>query len=157
MGLDVMVFTEIEVSTEEKSNMYLYNDESFKAVSDELQNGWYEGFEEMVFRAGSYGTYGAFRERLCNLALGKSLKYVWDNADEFKNAPFIELLDFSDCDGFFGPTTSAKLGADFKKFEDKANSLSEDPEEREYFAELFKNFKDAFEVAGSDNGVVVFM
>ena len=51
----------------------------------------------------------------------ENLNDVLNESDELKvDIPFVELLNFSDCEGFIGPKTSAKLHADFLEWDEKA-------------------------------------
>ena len=113
------------------------------------------------FRAGSYGGYNMWREELAKLAGypaiemdsgygGTSIKHVhsvWANPVD---GPFMELINFSDCEGVIGPNVSAKLAKDFAEFQEKASSHS-----NEHFVNIYGEFRKAFEY-GSENGFVDF-
>ena len=62
--------------------------------------------------------------------------------------PFYELINFSDCEGFIGPKTSAKLAKDFAAWQEKAG-------ERGWFSEKYAQWRAAFELA-ANGGVVQF-
>jgi hypothetical protein len=64
--------------------------------------------------------------------------------------PFIELIHFSDCEGVINSKISKKLLADFELYEEQAKK------EDEWFYKIYQNFKEAFEIAGNKNGVVIF-
>ena len=110
----------------------------------------------MSFRAGSYGGYSTWRNMLAEAAGYDSADQVW--AGEF-SGPFVELINFSDCEGYIGPHVSAKLLADFLEYRDEVEKyVSEaygDGHEFEYFMDRYDCWIGAFETA-SDNGVVVF-
>ena len=76
---------------------------------------------------------------------------VWDNPPP--NAPFVELINFSDCEGFIGPVASAKLAKDFAAFRDRAQSA--DSTHGAYDFERYCKWQEAFEFA-ADNGCVQF-
>lgn len=118
--------------------------------------------QEFSFRAGSYSGYNAWRQRLCRLALGVDCGDVWDSPDLYAGKPFVELIDFSDSNGFIGPEASSKLRSDFVRFAGEVEkglkkgkeggNLSEDDE---WFAESYRDWQKAFSLA-ADGGVVIF-
>jgi hypothetical protein len=68
-----------------------------------------------------YSGYNAWRRELCLMALAVEPEEVWEHPRRFHRKPFAELIDFPDCGTFtIGPTTSAKLHADFVAFAAKA-------------------------------------
>ena len=83
----------------------------------------------------------------------ENLNDVLNESDELKvDIPFVELLNFSDCEGFIGPKTSAKLHADFLEWDKKAKNFDS---QNSYFYETYKEWTEAFKVA-SDGGCVIF-
>lgn len=60
------------------------------------------------FRAGSYGTYGGWRNWLENIV-------VIEHPEAFA-----ELIHFSDCEGTIGPVVCEKLWRDFARYADEA-------------------------------------
>ena len=104
---------------------------------------------EFGFSAGGYTDYGSWRDRLSLLMVGVPQEMVWAYKHRYVNAPFVELIDFSDCEGAFGPLTSKALAADFACYERRV--AAEDSE----FADLYKRFRQAFELA-RDSGIVLF-
>lgn len=72
--------------------------------------------------------------------------------------PFFELIHFSDCEGTIGPVVSKKLAEDFAKYQKAADSFigtHDDGKPGGYFAEIYAEFRKAFETA-SNNGAVDF-
>lgn len=112
------------------------------------------------FRAGSYGGYNGWRNELAKLAGYKESEYENHGASRrgFANTvfcnpvpgPFMELINFSDCEGVIGAKVSKKLAKDFAEFNDKAIN-----HENERFVTVYKDFKKAFECA-AENGFVDF-
>ena len=100
------------------------------------------------FRAGSYGGYSDWRERLGALVGITDLNAWWEAGSE--PGPFSELLHMSDCEGVIGPVTSAKLYADFVEWEDRARTC-----DHQWWWELYEKWREAFRVA-SDRGFVEF-
>jgi len=115
------------------------------------------------FRAGSYGGYNGWRERLAELAEYPMIEYegvqgyapsrrmrrdaaAWSGICE--GMPFLELVNFSDCEGVIGSQIAAKLANDFAEFDDLAKSV-DDP----WFYELYCKWRKAFEMAADDGAV----
>lgn len=101
------------------------------------------------FEVGSYSEYNAWRKRLARLMLNLSDLQVWNAGDSLAGRPFVELINFSDCEGFIGPKTCAKLSADFAAYQAKADTGSAQ------FREYYGDWQKAFALA-SDGGVVKF-
>lgn len=128
----------------------LYNDDSFADRGDGLADGFYKlAGDELHFRAGSYSGYNNWREKLCAVALDATTITVWHAAPAFAGRPFVELVNFTDCDGFTGPKTSEKLARDFESWAGKVPALGVE------FLRLYRLFQTAFEIAAG-GGVVRF-
>ena len=83
----------------------------------------------------------------------ENLNDVLNENDRFSvDIPFVELLHFSDCDGFIGPKTSAKLHSDFLEWDENAKNFDS---QNSYFYEKYQEWTEAFKVA-SDGGCVIF-
>lgn len=143
---------------ERDSHTFLYQDGE-RPQSDGMTDGVYSTYGKCFkFDAGSYGGYGAWRNELAETMLGKSAKDVWAmcamSVTAMKSAaekplPFLELINFSDCEGFIGPETCAKLSADFANNQKKANGGSKQ------FRKTYAQWRKAFAIA-SGGGVVKF-
>ncbi len=129
---------------------------------DGLKEGWYkpEG-ERYRFRAGSYGGYNGWRTHLCQAMLDVSAKALWETqehplvATRFLGKPFVELINFSDCEGVIGPRTSKKLATDFAEHKDKF-AATLDPKLTDFgYAESYDDWTKAFALA-SETGAVHF-
>lgn len=126
----------------------------------------YDGLIEYGYYAGdyvdgpsmSYGYYGRWREQLAKLAgypmepydLGDEVRVTycaacWSGA----KGPFSEQINFSDCEGTFGPTTTLKLSLDYIAFDEKAKTFGDE------FYRVYTKFRNVFEKV-SGNGVVKF-
>ena len=179
MGLDISYASKInfekrrEPDFEEmhQNSVFLYPNDSLLDQSEGIKNGEYisEGIKGS-FRAGSYSGYSNWRRTLSKMIgwkiedlwrhvetlvqRNKNLNDVLSESDEIKvDIPFVELLNFSDCEGFIGPKTSAKLYLDFLEWDEKAKVS--DPFKGGYFYETYKEWTEAFKVA-SDGGCVIF-
>lgn len=122
-------------------------------------NAYYTSKDSMSFRAGSYGGYNSWRNELAKLAgypetpfenYGREQLRYDAGAWAATSGPFWELINFSDCEGIIGPEVSAKLAADFAKFDDAAKAV-----ETPWFYECYQKWREAFEMA-SDSGAVRF-
>ena len=169
MGLDISYYSKIDfASTLERDDaeVYLYNNDMVFGQSDGIKNGAYDSDGEYgSFRAGSYSGYNSWRRSLAELVgydydqviesvqrsirRNESLNEVLGEREEAEvRIPFVELLFFSDCEGFIGPNTSAKLAKDFAEWEEKAKG-------NDFLYGRYQEWKKAFETA-SDGGCVVF-
>lgn len=164
MGLDITVYSFVRLRPDLNQESYDWQDDSlrelyvnpdFPAQADGLVSGVYEAEKAFGFRAGSYGSYSAWREQLARLAqyapvaTDERLPHSYGawNAD---HGPFWELINFSDCEGVIGPQTSAKLAADFSAWDQRAKEQMDS-----YVYDLYKSWRQAFETAAG-NGAVAF-
>ena len=176
MGLDISYASKINFESRsyvsgEGDNVYLYPNDSLLDQSEGIQSGEYvcEGVQDS-FRAGSYSGYSSWRRTLAKM-IGWDIEDLWRNVETLVqrnenlndvlnendrlsvDIPFVELLHFSDCEGFIGPKTSAKLHSDFLEWDEKAKTV--DPFKGGYFYETYQRWTEAFKVA-SDGGCVIF-
>lgn len=92
------------------------NDRAHRSRLGRMKTGLYaytRASRRHGFRAGSYSGYNWWRNELCRFALGVGAEEVWANPRRFRGRPFVELIDFTDCDGRIGTTVASKLAADF--------------------------------------------
>ena len=178
MGLDISYASKInfekrrEPDFEEmhQNSVFLYPNDSLLDQSEGIKNGEYisEGIQGS-FRAGSYSGYGSWRRILAEM-IGWEIEDLWrsvetlvqrnENLNDVLNEndrfsvdiPFVELLHFSDCEGFIGPKTSAKLHSDFLEWNENAKNFDS---QNSYFYEKYQEWTEAFKVA-SDGGCVIF-
>jgi hypothetical protein len=95
----------------------------------------------------SCGSYGVWRNELAQLIGHVDQQSAWTHPVD---GPFVELINFSDCEGIIGTKVSKKLAMDFSAFE-----LSCLEEKDEDFIHYYNQLKKAFEFA-SDDGCVWF-
>ena len=119
-------------------------------------NATYAFTEAEECNAGSYGSYGLWRDRLAELAgyepvVGHSRPHAaacWARPE----GPFSDLINFSDCEGTIGTAACMRIAADFDKFEDAARCVGRtDPRFYERYQEIHQIFK-----LGADRGAVDF-
>jgi hypothetical protein len=158
MGLDITAHERVRLVRErddggEDDCIRLVQDVGRDDRRDGLADGFYayEG-KTISFRAGSYSGYNRWRSHLARM-LGTTDRDIWR---ENKPGPFVELIHFSDCEGFIGPLTSAKLARDFFEWKDRAVAFADAlGAERDWWLELYHRWQDAFGLA-SAGGVVDF-
>lgn len=123
---------------------------------DGIKPGFYTGDSVFDFRAGSYSGHGEFRTAVSEVILGVTPGKIWIDREKWRDKPFYEWINHSDCQGCIGPITSAKLYDDFVKFRDKfiAGNFGSDWL-RDYYIQRYDGWTKVFELA-SDGGVVVF-
>ena len=103
------------------------------------------------FRAGSYGSYNQWRQKLAAL-VDTTPEAAWSGR---YRGPFWELINFSDCEGVIGPVVSAKLAKDFRDHRQKAEAF-EAPRLHsgdEWFISIYRDFQLAFEIASAGGAV----
>ena len=173
MGLDIRVYSKMTLvkSDEEVENLpederdslydeyaHLYDNRFGRG--DGLVPGFYstDDSRTMHFRAGSYSGYNMWRDNLARL-IGRSAREMQNGGDleDIQKLPFFELIYFSDCEGFIGPKTSAKLAKDFTEWEKRAEKFAATlgADDGPWWLERYKNWKAAFMMA-SEGGAVLF-
>lgn len=127
--------------------------------ADGIANGLYTFTEKHGFRAGSYSGYSEWRGALAMAVHGDAIETIWaalkSGTGGYEGKAFVELLNFSDCEGVIGPKTSAKLAADFKAHREAV--LAKEPKGwgEGWWRECYDNWTKAFEMA-ADGGCVEF-
>lgn len=157
MGLDISVYPKVALTTEHKQS-----DDCWEATPEHIYAGTfnfpqshrgliegrcyvaYGDAPSWGFRAGSYSGYNEFRRRLTQAAYGVAIDpyFVWDNRDKFRDKPFFELIDFSDCEGCIGPEACTDLAKDFDDWPAVRDFMKEQGWE-EVYDEWNKAFHDA--------------
>jgi hypothetical protein len=176
MGLDIIAYKGLtlvksNVPPEEYDDnwekyqqyLYIYEVEGFANCLPPLEVGClYDCVDTFSFRAGSYSGYNHWREQLSLVFLGEYPRTIWDDPHSFNDKPFVELINFSDCEGILGTNVCQKLLSDFrtavkdiKLLPGQAESLAIDNRELDYFIEKFYQWLKAFEY-GADEGCVYF-
>jgi hypothetical protein len=118
------------------------------------------------FRAGSYSGYNWWRDQLSRFALGVDAPTVWGDPRGFRGRPFVELINFTDCDGRIGTRVATKLAEDFKshaagakRFVPVASGEDADgwdeTDQKSYWLEVYREFARAFRLAAK-KGALAF-
>jgi len=174
MGLDISVYknidfdsfkdrggmTEEEIDDSFDNMLYLYAFDTDYNQTDDIKPGFYNDPQRTLsFRAGSYSGYNIFRSILCQSFFGFKPEKIWENPENYTGQDFVELINFSDCEGFIGYKTSQKLYNDFIKNKDKFVKYLEnecfEENSKLYYIDKYDEWTEAFQVA-SEQGVVVF-
>lgn len=141
------------------------NDPAHRARLTGMKPGLYEYTTKSRrhgFRAGSYSYYNWWRNELANFALGVDAEDVWFEPHMYRGQPFVELINFTDCDGRIGTTVAAKLAADFTSHTAKAKRFAatvthpdapDDPDTGTYWLQNFRDFATAFRLAAKDGAL----
>jgi len=154
MGLDITAYRKLvedglpSGTDYENNKVSFYILTEFSAVADQVKEGIAYSYEDSFgFRAGSYSGYNEWRKWLAAL-VGSTPEKIWEG--EIVPA-FKELINYSDCEGVIGAITSAKLAADFAKYNDAAKASNRN----DYCYCIYQNWSKAFEMA-ADGGAVKF-
>ena len=166
MGLDIVAFEHAspvipcdQDLEEDDEHVVAWVDEDMARSLRGLQMGrCYETSGNVIeFRAGSYSGYNKWRDELARRALDLPAATVWEDPSRFVEAPFFELINFSDCEGTIGPDAAADLATDFCALRARiaAQPLA-NPQEETWFMDVHDQFQEAFELAASGGGLVLF-
>ena len=180
MGLDVRAYKNIvkveDPRVSEIDDLCKVYHGFFPEQCGSLEDGAYYKGESKWFCRLSYGSYSHFRESLAEIGgwpkmkvekphhsdpdfLNKDFLFrfphaasVWNSDSEDVKGNFVELIMFSDCEGFICSDVCKKLYKDFKAHEKEAENMFSD---NSYFAKFYKGLMDAFAYA-SKNGFVQY-
>ena len=160
MGLDISAYSKItKTENLDEATIFVFRGEYYSDRATDIEQGTYiegDGCEHIGFRAGSYSGYGVFRNLLSQIILGADARTIWTNEEKYSDKPFYELINFSDCEGKFGPQISAKLHKDFvDNKEIFYEGVKKDNPYEGYYESIYDNFMKGFEIA-SKGGVLCF-
>ena len=175
MGLDIIVYSKLEHQRDERVEevmeslfsplgeeiIEICEEEENRRCSDMAIGKWHrtDATQEAHFRAGSYSGYNQFRNLLAQAFHGVDAEDIWSDENSFEGTPFYEMIDFSDCDGVFGPGDSAKLCRNFEegevKFQEFIAEKFEDDDEAGHWLEVYRDFKEGFRLA-ADEGILIY-
>lgn len=156
MGLDVSVYTDVEICCEEDVcfEAYVIDDRWEHKIKNLLRSACYKGdiVPDVEVRY-SYSTHGEFREYLVKLTgsnhlLDENGKIIW--AEIPAKIPFIDLIDFADNEGCLDWETAKRLLIDFNKYQSKNEDSN-----NEYMKSKYKDWHNVVKAA-SNKGVIVF-
>src|SRR4051812_32381386 len=98
MGLDITAYSKVrfvhdeseqtDACWDELDHIHVANEPVFLPRQDSLRTGCYvSDGTDRHFRAGSYGGYNEWRERLCAFALQTEPKVVWAAPEDYAGQP----------------------------------------------------------------------
>ncbi len=152
------------------NNIHLYVNDMVFEQSDGMETGFYEGeyITDLPRLGWSYSGYNQWRKELIEFAgykdagdiqirydkINRDIKIgnVLNEENKTINLKFAELCYFSDCEGFIGPKTSAKL---YKDFENNLEAYKKFARV-DWYVDSYQNMMKYFKVASENNGVVLF-
>lgn len=152
----------LEVVDYDNYDLVAHINSNFPGRADDIEDrGVYNSVDSFSFsfRAGSYGSYNYWRERLAELAGYAKEPIEVYGREEYRHdagawavteGPFWELILFSDCEGTIGTTISKKLAADFATYDEAAQSVDQIG-----FYQRYQDWRKAFEMA-AESGAVSF-
>lgn len=180
MGLDIGAYKNVrkvdvsELDDDEYEDMQQVFCNGFKEQYSGLEVGsYYDGEYEWFCRI-SYGAYSLFRDRLAEIGGWNKhlvdkphfsdnnyenknyfhrfphIAGVYNTGNETVDGPFVEIIIFSDCEGFIDSKNCKKLYDDFCKYEDKAKEVLH---EEDRFLKFYLDLKESFKY-GSQSGFV---
>ena len=180
MGLDISAYSKlvkldvlfdadgepVDVTTRKtiENHLKVHVNHDFPGRAKGLKNNAvysYDQYDHVFGR--SYSGYSAWREQLAKLAGYPEVMYdrgygvvqpshaaaAWQGVVQ-AGAPFLELINFSDCEGVIGPVVAAKLLQDFITFDERARSHGD-----EWFYPGYCDIRRGLELA-ADGGALNF-
>jgi hypothetical protein len=175
MGLDIRAVSKIEL--ENTAEVKAIRDAMFMSQDDEVfimdadlrkhaeysmhtrdmaDGTYYETHESksesMSF---SYSGYNGFRNEISSALIGAPAKEVWENEQYYKESPAYKLINFSDCEGLFGPTVSKEIYEQLVSNRDKYVEHFRSNPGIHYDIEDYDKLTEIFRL-GSDNGIIMF-
>ena len=159
MGLDIIAISKLVKTEDWTAEITIGSDPEYnKGIEEGRYNTTIES-RRTDFRVGPYSFYNRFRETIARCMPGVEPVEIWDSVEDFAGKSFIELIDFSDCDGRFGGPVCEKQYEDFAenrpKFKEYIDTQGWDEEKIEDYLSVYEDFMKAFEI-GREEGVVIF-
>lgn len=162
MGLDISAISKIQ-KVEGEGSIWIGEDTHSR---HSYESGHYEETQDSQSfheRVGSYSTYNRWRNDLAMAIHGVEAAAIWEDSS-YASKAFVELIDFSDCDGVIGAEVAEKLYHDFVEHEKafkhwtlqqwlKAGNLEDEADL--YWDEIYEDFMQAFDIARNE-GVLIF-
>lgn len=163
MGLDISAISKIQ-RVEGEGSIWIGEDEHSR---HSYESGHYEETQDSQSfheRVGSYSIYNRWRNDLAMAIHGVSAETIWQDPTGFEGKAFVELIDFSDCDGVIGAEVAEKLYHDFVEHEKafkswtmqqwlKAGNMEDEVDL--WWDEIYDAFMQALDIARNE-GVLIF-
>lgn len=100
-----------------------------------------------------YSTYNQYRDMISKRMFGVLSEDIWTNIAKYKDEPFFEFINFSDCKGHIDADVCKNLLDDFKTYKDKI--IPED-EHNQYFINFYEDYTKYLEIVVENDGVLVY-
>lgn len=159
MGLDILAISKLVKTEDWTAEITIGSDPEYNKGIEEGRYNTTTESRRTDFRVGPYSFYNRFRETLSRCMHGAEPLEIWNSVEDYKDKSFIELIDFSDCDGRLGGEVCEKLYEDFAenrpKFKEYIDTQGWDEEKIEDYLGVYEDFMKAFEI-GREEGVVIF-
>ena len=181
MGLDVRALKNVKLVgdprvSEADDLTRVYHGHFGEQCGELVDGGYYDCGDEQWFCRMSYRRYNYFRNELAKVGgwpefkiekpeysdpdyENKSFYYrhpnvasIWNHDGSDVSGPFVEIICFSDCEGFICADTCKKLHLDFVEHQEKADELLKD---NPGCMDMYNGLRDAFEF-GSAGGFVQY-
>jgi len=181
MGLDVRALKNVKLIIDPRVGeaddlTRVYHGDFGEQCGDLKDGGYYDCEDENWFCQMSYGRYSYFRNELAKIGGWPEYKIdkpeysdpdyenksfyhrhpnvaaIYNFDGDEVNGPFVEVICFSDCEGFICADVCKKLHQDFLDHQDKAEELLDGTPG---FIAMYNGLRDAFEF-GSQNGFVKY-
>jgi hypothetical protein len=175
MGLDIRAVSKIEL--EDTAEVKAVKDAMFMSQGDEVYemhpdirkypeysmhtqdmvDGVYHETSESKSESVSfsYSGYNGFRNEISLALIGAPAKEVWTNEQYYRESPAYKLINFSDCEGLFGPTVSKEIHEQLVANRDKYAEYIEKKEDTGYPLFTYDKLIKIFEL-GADDGIIMF-
>lgn len=161
MGMSVSVYTNIKKSTEDTGDFYAYVDAEqwLDRIKNLEEYAWYTGdYHDDLYFGHSCSDHTWFRNKLSSLVLDREVDDFTEIIDDNLDMAFIELINFSDCEGTMDWETCEKLFRDFVDWEERMQEefpIENSPNmiENRMFRTRYYLWMNAFAVA-KNNGVL---
>jgi hypothetical protein len=117
-----------------------------------MKPGLYHADDGLHEFSAPYSAYNRWRNDLAIRVLGKSAEQVWNDPQP---GPFVELINFSDCEGDMCSGVCARLDADFKRWEvlGDVGAQAHMGKPEETFGKWFRGFAKMFAHAANGGAV----
>lgn len=158
MGLDIYLYQQVkfvcentddvdyEEMVDDKELHLFFNNKG--GCENMAKPGWYSADEGDHVVGRAYSGHNRLRAQLAEL-IGMTDNQIWN--DPKPDIPFVEFINFSDCEGSMDTEVCAELSKDFIEWKDKALA-----HEDSYFVKWYLALADAYKTAAENNGVIQF-
>jgi hypothetical protein len=125
--------------------------------TQDMKNGTYYETSESKSESisFSYGGYNSFRNEISLALIDAPATEVWINEQYYKESPAYKLINFSDCEGLFGPTVSKEIYEQLVANRDKYAEYIEKREDTIYPLPTYDKLTEIFRL-GADEGIIMF-